>query len=170
MHKRTFAFVALWGVVMGALGWMSGCYGRNCEGETTFFGRKVGEGRLVAPDTWETSPTNSKWLPFPQQRVWVFETTDLGSRVPYDIDVFVSAAEDPVAENSNFVQAGGNLAEISGVGEGRFVVKNGTCADYFVRVVARAAPQAPPAPPVSTADASADAGDAGDGGDAEAGP
>jgi hypothetical protein len=60
--------------------------------------------------------------------------------------------------------AGGNLSELSGVGPNRFVLRNGTCAEYFVRVVVEVPPKPTQIAPGSPGevDASAEAGDAGD--------
>ncbi len=154
--RSVMLLVAVWSTVMGAVALVPGCYGRNCEGETAAYGRVPGEGRMVAPDAWESNPIDGKWLPFPRQRSWVFEMRDLGQRTPYLPEVFISGNENPSAENGNFTLAGGNLAEVSSVGPGRMTVKNDTCADYFVRVVAHA----PPNPPVVTPPIG-DAGDAG---------
>lgn len=161
-RRRTTALVLLWVIVMTAVLAASGCYGRNCEGEVTYFGRVAGEGRMVSPDDWESMTWNEKWLPFPRQRVWVIEMKELGPRTPFKINVYLSAQENPGAEDGNLTQGGGNLTEISGIRPGTMTVKNGTCADYYLRVTAEASPL-PPAPTASTA---TDAGTS----DADAGP
>ena len=160
--KRVAAVVGLWAVVMGAASAVAGCYGHNCDdNDIQFYGSKEGEGRLLSADTWETGPIDGDWLPFPRRRAWVFDTTALGNdRVPYDITPYVSAQANWRNEGGNFTHGAGNLAEISGVGGGQVVVKNGTCADYYVRVVVEAAPRPP-----SASSSSSDAGT-----DAEAGP
>lgn len=167
-RRRTTALVLLWVIVMIAVATASGCYGRNCEGETTYFGRVVGEGRMASPDKWESMPYNAKWLPFPRQRVWVIEMKDLGLRTPFDIDVELSAQENPIGEGGNLTKGGGNLTEISGIGPGAVTVKNGTCADYYLRVTAEASP----VPSGATTSTATDAGtsDADSGADADAGP
>lgn len=166
-RRRTTALVLLWVIVMVAVAAASGCYGRNCEGETTYFGRTAGEGRMASPDEWESMAFDAKWLPFPRQRVWVFEMKDLGLRTPFKVDVYLSAQENPVSENGNLTPGGGNLTEISGIGPGRMTVKNGTCADYYLRVVAEASPAPSGSPSTTPADAgtSTDAAS-----DADAGP
>jgi len=146
---------------MIAVSFASGCYGHNCDGDVQVYGRNSGEGRLLSADLWESSPIDGAWLSFPKQRVWIFEINDIGDREPQIITPYVSAQENPSGEGANFTTAAGNLAEISSVQKGRMVVKNGTCADYFLRVVVLAAPNPPPAPTPVVADA---------GGDAEAGP
>ena len=165
-RRRTTALVLLWVIVMIAVAAASGCYGRNCEGEVTYFGRNLGEGRMANADEWESMPYDSKWLPFPRQRVWGLVMKDMGLRTPFKIDVSLSAQENPIAENGNFVPGGGNLTEISGVGPGTMTVKNGTCADYYLRVTAEARPVPTGATP-STPD---DAGTSDAASDADGGP
>ncbi|MBX3191779.1 MAG: hypothetical protein KF819_32615 [Labilithrix sp.] len=159
------ALVALWATVMLGVGLASGCYGRNCEGEVLAFGSKPGEGRLINADTWASGPMDGRWLPFPRQRVWVFDLKDLGDRIPQFPMPFVSAQEDPVLLDGNFTVGAGNIAEISAVGPGRIAVRNGTCADYYLYLVVTASPLpgatssgAVPEADASTDAASADAG------------
>ena len=161
-RRRILAIFALWTVVMVAASFASGCYGHNCDGSTLVYGRNAGEGRLLSADLWESGPIDGAWLPFPRQRAWIFELPDLGERVPQVITPYVSAQADPSHESGNFAIAAGNLADISSVAKNQVVVHNGTCADYYLRVVVEAAPLPPSASiPSSVPDA---------GGDAEAGP
>ena len=156
------AVVVLWTVVMVAVAFASGCYGHTCDGEVTTYGRNAGEGRLFAADKWESGPIDGVWLDFPKQRAWIFDLHELGGRTPTVVTPYVSAQADPVHDFGNFTVAAGNLAEISAVAPDQVVIHNGTCADYFLRVVVEAAPRAPNASvpsPISDA-----------GGDAEAGP
>jgi hypothetical protein len=154
---------ALWTTLMVSISVASGCYGRNCEGDVVVFGKNPGEGRLFSADKWESGPTDGVWLDFPKQRVWIFDLHELGGRTPAIVTPYVSAQADPVHElGGNFTIAAGNLAEISGAVPDQVVVHNGTCADYFLRVVVEAPPRAPEASlPSPIPDA---------GGDAEAGP
>lgn len=162
-RKRVMAIVALWTVVMGAVSFASGCYGHTCDGEVKFFGRNPGEGRLFTADKWESSAIDGVWLDFPKQRAWIFDLHELGGRTPTVVTTYVSAQADPNHEpGGNFTLAAGNLAEVSAVAPDQVVIHNGTCADYFVRVVVEAAPRAPNA---SLPSSIPDAGD-----DAEAGP
>lgn len=162
-RKRVMAVVVLWATVMLSVGLASGCYGHTCDGEVTFFGRNPGEGRLFTADKWESGPFDGVWLDFPKQRAWIFDLHELGGRVPAVVTAYVSAQQDPSHEpGGNSTLAAGNLAEISGVAPDQVVIHNGTCADYFLRVVVEAPPRAPSASlPSPIPDA---------GGDAEAGP
>ena len=141
--RRVIAIVTLWVVVMVAVAFASGCYGRNCDGSVAVYGHDPGEGRLLSADLWESSPVDGIWLDFPKQRAWIFDLHDLGDRVPQVITPYVSAQADPVHEGGNFTIAAGNLAEISGVQNNQVVIHNGTCADYFLRLTVEAAPRAP---------------------------
>ncbi len=157
------ASVALWTVVMGAVSFEAGCYGHICDGDVQIYGRNSDEGRLFTADKWESGAIDGKWLPFPKQRVWIFDLHELGGRTPVVVIPYVSAQSDPDHEvGGNFTIAAGNLAEISATNPDQVVIHNGTCADYFLRVVVEAAPRAPNASvPTPIPDA---------GGDAEAGP
>ena len=163
--RRAVALVALWAIVMGALAFASGCYGHNCDGDTQFWGRNAGEGRLLDVDRWESSPLDGDWIPFTKQRVWFFEMRDLGERTPDVILPYISAEKNPVRDNGNWTLGSGNLAEQSNAGPGRVAIKNNTCADYYIRLVVVASPR-PPNAPLPDASAPADAST----GDAEAGP
>ena len=151
-RARLLAAVSLWSIVTASVAAASGCYGRICDGDVQFYGRNPGEGRLIGPDEWESSPIDGKWLPFPRQRAWVFQATALGDRVPHDIIPYISAQETPNTDpGGNFTHGAGNLAEIFGIGNGQFIVKNGTCADYYIRVTAEAPPRPPAAAPAGDA-------------------
>ena len=159
--RRVVALVALWAVVMISVGFASGCYGHNCDGNVLVFGHNPGEGRLLSPDVWESNPIDGVWLDFPRQRAWIFDLHDLGDRVPQIITPYVSAQADPQHEpGGNFTVAAGNIAELSGVQNDQVVVHNGTCADYFLRVTVEAAPRSSSSSTSSTssADGGADSG------------
>ena len=144
-RKSVMAVVVLWTVVMVAVAFASGCYGHTCDGEVTVFGKNPGEGRLFSADKWESGPIDGLWLDFPKQRAWIFDLHALGGRVPAVVTPYVSAQADPVHESGNFTIAAGNLAEISAVAPDQVVIHNGTCADYYLRVVVEAPPIAPSA-------------------------
>lgn len=165
---RVAGLALVWALVTSAAALLPGCFGRNCEGTVEYFGRNPGEGALVNADTWESSPVGTRWLNFPRQRVWDFELRELGDREPRTIVPYVSASPNPAESGDNFVIGAGNLVELSGARKGHVTVKNGTCADYYLRLVVVAAPlpKSPSGdgggPPVS--DASSDAPDAADAG------
>lgn len=164
-RSRVVAMVTVWLLVMVATCLASGCYGRNCQGITTSYGRVPGEGRLLDADTWESSPVDGQWLDFSQQRIWFFDISALGDRTPDLIIPYVSAESAPFPEQGNFVIGAGNIAEISSATKGSVVLKNGTCADYYLRLVVKTSPRPPnapnastPAPVLSSPEAGADAG------------
>lgn len=134
---------------------LSSCYGRNCEGAQRQFGLDAGDGRMLDSNTWESSPSDGDWLPFPRQSITFF-TLPFGGRTPGWWLGYVSGQQRPNTGNST--TGAGNLTEFTGVGPNTLAVINDTCSDYFVRVVA----WAPPLPtPGSETDASTDSGDAG---------
>lgn len=147
------------------------CLTRACDPSQEIFGLKEGEGRLLDEDTWESSPLDGKWLPYPHQRTWVlFYGGYMKGRTPTSVQVFLSADERPNQAGSNFTQGGGDVVKMYNVTSDSMGLVNGTCADYFVRVVVKA-PRFPP-PADAGADGPVEAGlDAsGDDAGAEASP
>ena len=178
MNRTALVFGLFWAAVTAAVALVPGCYGRTCEASGETYGTEPGEGRMIDADTWESSQIDGKWLFYPGARVWGFEVLAWGDRRPVEIDAYVSASEAPHSPDTAFGQsakAGGNLAELSGIGQNRLVIRNGTCAQYWLRVVVHLEPRPPQGavPPPSMdagVDAGADASDAAtDAGDAEAG-
>lgn len=142
--RRVLSLAVFWLATTGSTMAFVGCYGHNCDGGQTFFGANPGEGRLLDADTWETTPVNGPWLPFPKQQTYFFDLRDLGTdRTPDLVVPYISAQANPLAEGGNYTIGAGNLAEISGADLGRVAVHNGTCADYYIRVVVQASPRAP---------------------------
>lgn len=115
------------------------CLTRACDPSQELFGLKEGEGRLLDEDTWESSPLDGKWLPYPHQRTWVlFYGGYMKGRTPTSVQVFLSADERPNQAGSNFTQGGGDVVKMYNVTSDSMGLVNGTCADYFVRVVVKA--------------------------------
>jgi hypothetical protein len=170
--RRLGALLFLWAAVTGGMLALTACYGENCNGSSGGYGNKPGEGRMIDENTWESSPMDGKWLHFSSGHIWFFEVPELGERTPFRVETYLSPVEDPNVFHperapSNFTMGGGNLAELSGVGPNRFIVRNGTCAEYFVRVVVEVPPRPDSIAPgtVGGVDASVDAGaDASDAG------
>jgi hypothetical protein len=150
---------ALWLVTSGVVAAIGGCYTQSsCSGDSVNYGRGANEGRLLDANTWESSPVNGPWLPFPHQRFYAFDLHELGDRTPDLILPYVSAQADPTHESGgNATLGSGNLTEISGADTGRVTIHNGTCADYYLRLVVVASPIGTSAAPPAQADASADA-------------
>jgi hypothetical protein len=150
-RRRLVFLAALWLAGTGVALAMPGCYGRNCEGDTQTWGLNPGEGRMLDDNTWESSSQDGKWLPFPRQRYWRFDLRVLGGRTPAVVIPYVSANDNP--NNTPFQNAtigGGNLAEITGVHPDAVTIHNGTCSDYFLRLVVVTAARPPE---TNTADA-----------------
>jgi hypothetical protein len=134
-------------VVSGAIFAAQGCYGRICEGSTGVFGTKPGEGRMLDENTWESTPLDAPWLPFPGARTWIIDMPQLGGRRPQIVIPYVSASPEPVRNGQSFTPGGGNIAELYNPHPDHIEVKNGTCAEYYLRVVVIAAPLPPKQPP-----------------------
>lgn len=161
---------AMTATVPGAL---SGCFTPGCDYE--FVTVESHQGFFTDADTWESSPLYGEWMEFPGQRNLGLRP-DFGGRVPDWYVAYISVARspqslEPDATRQGFSVAAGNAAIFNWVGPNSIDVFNGTCANYYIRVVVHA-PPFPTAPPVDEDagdggdDAGADAaGDAGDGGD-----
>ena len=150
-RRRIVAIVVLWTAVMAAVCVMAGCYGHNCDGDTVAYGRNTGEGRLLDADTWESSAIDGDWISFSKQRIWIFQMKELGERTPFEIIPYISAEQNP-NRDGNWTLGSGNIVEQSQVGPGQIVLKNNTCADYFIRVVVHVPPRPQdPTPPLADA-------------------
>lgn len=169
MRSVTRAIVRHWPRAAGVLGGLgvllmlfatssatTACQARSCEYSGSDFGRNPGEGRLIDANTWESTPAEGSWLPFPGERYWYFYPP-FPKRKIARVNVFISPSADPNA-GSQYTLASGNVAVIRqfadpGNRENPGIsVGNDTCAEFFVRVVVDAYPAA------ADADASADAG------------
>jgi hypothetical protein len=161
---RTFFAVPLLGMaaLVALASNETACLTDACKGEYSVWGN-LGQGNLIERDVWQSTPIDGEWVPFPHAGRVDF-VHPLG-RQPYEILVWISAEKRPLP-SANFTLGGGDVASVYRADLGVVGVQNGTCADYYVRVVLRAAPS--PLPDVS--DAGADVGlDGGDGGLVEAG-
>jgi len=146
VKSYVFVFLGLWLTVAFVVFAAPGCYGRNCEGELETFGVDAGQGEMVSPTQWESTPTVGPWLSFPRQRAYVFDIRALGGRTPYDWNVFLSAASQPNVGGPNAgnqTTGAGNIALVQNIGPNRIDVFNDTCSDYYMRLVVTV----PPLPP-----------------------
>lgn len=103
-------------------------------------------GHLLDPYTWESTPI-TQGLPYGAQHEWELHARGLSGRI-YEVVPYIAAAlpPDPTKEAVQWVVAPGNLAEIKIINgaEPIILVHNDTCAEYYLRVVVRAAPDAGP--------------------------
>ena len=142
------------------------CQDRTCTGSFADFGRAPFQGELIDPDTWESTPQGSKWLPYPGQRSWFFFPRGLERRQIASVLVYISPVESPNDPGGQYTVASGNVATIRTFADPAdpqllnpgVQVGNDTCADFFVRVVVRAYP----AGDAGLVDAAAPAQEAGD--------
>ena len=148
----------VWAILGGGALVFSACYGRNCEGAQFTYGLDAGEGEMLDENTWESNPVTGTWLTFPRQHSYVF-SIPFGGRTPYDVTPYVSGQ--PVPTTGNWTIGSGNLTE-QNWSPNQALIINDTCSDYYLRIVAKAAPFGPSdggATPATTtaADASTDA-------------
>ncbi len=140
----------------------AGCLTKACDAtfvSTAELPEDAAKGGLLDENTWQSSPIDGEWIAFPHQ-IRLELRHPLG-RQPYEVLIWISAQKKPL-EASNFTLAGGDSATVFRVQPGNVAIQNGTCADYFVRVVLRAAPAIPPADAGAVSEA--------DGGGTEGGP
>ena len=125
------------------------CTTRDCIGTL----HDAPDGELVGPDTWESSPITGTWVHYGPQDALQVQIPAFANRTVVDTQVFLSPAPQPEdSVGDNYAEASGNLAEFqyvgTGPGAGDFVgepvlgfrVLNGTCADYYARVLVVVAP------------------------------
>lgn len=141
---------------------LAGCFRDDCS--PTGSSVEANEGRMVDANTWESAPVDGIWKEF-SGADYIYFRGDFGGRQPYAWDVYVSVSANPVRDLNSYTQASGNIALVNGWGPNQIAVSNGTCSQYYVRVVLYAPPFPPPAP---AADAGNVDGATNDGGDAAA--
>jgi len=148
------------------------CAERTCEGQGLDYGRKPGEGSLVDPDTWESTPPEGKWLHYPAQRTYfIFPGGLLGPKRIAKVTVYISPMDQPNPDGQ-YTIASGNVAivrQFPDLGDPRLPglsVRNDTCAEFWARIVVEAYPLPPSDAGVDAADG--DAGDASDDGSSDA--
>src|SRR5690606_12910433 len=87
---------------------------------------------------------DGEWLWYPRQRWYTFDVPALEGRTPWLILPYVSAVPDPMhMPGGNMVVGAGNIATIHAVSPNRWAIKNETCSDYYLQVVALVPPRAP---------------------------
>jgi hypothetical protein len=93
-------------------------------------------GGITSDTRYESSELYGTWLHFPGGRRYRL-LHGLGE-APTDVTVYLAFREDPLRENAtgNVSTATGNVALIEAVTDEHVQVRNDTCSEYFVRVVA----------------------------------
>jgi hypothetical protein len=144
-------------VLVAALFANEGCLTDACKGGVTSFGDAPGQGSFIDENTWQSVEVDADWLRFPHQTRIDFKHP-LG-RAPYEVLVWISAEQRPVERpGANFTLAGGDVATISAQRADTISVYNGTCADYYVRILARAAARPPKVDASEPSDGGAEGG------------
>jgi hypothetical protein len=179
-RRRLIFFALLWIVIVGLVALASpGCYGRNCEAGLQTFGTDPGQGRMIDENTWESSPQEGEWIPYPKQVFLSINIPGLNGRTPQIVLPYISAAPNPRKTGSTQTLGGGNLALIVNVSPNHVDLINDSCSDYYLRLVVVASPfpsgDASVATPTTDSDAGTNSGDASGaaadtGADSEGGP
>ena len=87
--------------------------------------------------TWQSAPAGGPWLDFPGNATVTFHYP-AGFRCATDWQAYVSTAQLQGDGGGTFVEASGQLAELSMEAPDGITVTNATCAEYFLYVVAHA--------------------------------
>jgi hypothetical protein len=177
-RRRLILFALLWiGLVAGVALASPGCYGRNCEGGIEPFGTDPGQGRMIDENTWESSPMEGEWLPYPKQRFYTINIPGLNGRTPQVVLPYLSAAPNPRKTGANWTLGSGNLTLMVNASPNHIDIINDSCSDYYLRLVVIASPfpsgdASIATPTTAEGDAGTNSGDASadTGADSEAGP
>lgn len=98
-------------------------------------------GTTTSEGLYYSSPLHGGWLHFPGGKRYDL-VHDLGF-VPQDIDIWLSFSENGVGEdeqNSTIAPSAGNSAVLQLVNDEFIRIKNDTCSEFWVRVVASGRP------------------------------
>jgi hypothetical protein len=88
---------------------------------------------------WESSSMSGPWLDFPGGRTYIFFWPPaFAGLTPYELHAYVSTSQN--GADSQFVVDPGYVSTFSGANGLGVTVFNGACAEYFLRVEARASP------------------------------
>ncbi len=114
----------------------AGCQTHQCDDSFAVFE----SGATIDSTTWETTQIDQPWIDFPGARDYELRFSQFANRRVVSIEPYVSFAREPNRNLDDFTLASGDIAELHEVGNGTVKVRNGTCADLFLRVVVRFAP------------------------------
>jgi hypothetical protein len=138
---------ALGGALLAAVGALAlapvaatpACTTHQCDGSSV----SITTGRMVDPDTWESSAVDEPWLDYPGERLYFISYPYDVHRPPVSSEAYVALGPTSnTTSGENWVEAAGNLAEFSYLSSAGFLVKNDTCARYYARFVVHFAPAA----------------------------
>lgn len=154
---------------LGFVGATASCLTDACADSEVKFGATPGEGSLVDENTWQSTPLDGQWIPYPHHRTYVFNFGGkFRGRRPSAAYVYISANDKPNDFGSNFTLAGGDTATIGLLNEDGMYLRNNTCADYYVRVLVEMEP-VKASPDAGASDAAGDTDAPSDGAAREAG-
>ena len=116
---------------------LAGCFADDCRYAREDFPPETG--RFIDADTWESTPMNGTWHDFPGQKELVFFPPFGGRDVAY-FETLLSVSPNPYQDGNLVTEGAGNVALYRSFYLDRFSVNNGTCSQYYIRVVAHAYP------------------------------
>lgn len=159
LRSRLFAApcVLACGLVVGtaSLSATTGCTTHECDTSCIWIGAPAPDGSTCASGTapsaslhhrsggelvWESSPMEGTWLDFPGAVSYTFilpaeMTTALQNGwTLLAPTVWISTAANQIDGGGTAAPAAGQLAEVNGMSVYGFVVTNGACAEYSIRV------------------------------------
>lgn len=129
----------LWAVVGSlACAASTGCVSVGCDRDGDRPQRYSGGATNAARSFYQTSNVDGPFLYFPPGRSYRLEHGL--SEVPVDFDVDLSFDEYPLTGGGGFAESAGNQVIFEAVTDTYIEVRNDTCAEFFIRVIARVAP------------------------------
>jgi hypothetical protein len=150
------------------------CATRECLPSDTL--NYTSGGDFPDPNTWESTPVDGNWLHYQPVSAIYIEIPEFANREVLTTTAYISGvynpnavAVGPNAVTNNYAEASGNLAEFQQVRTVPSIlnadekvlaltVVNGTCAEYYIRIVVTAAPAEAGGDDAGDAGADTDAG------------
>lgn len=141
-------FAVLAGGALALLAPTTSCATHACDGHSAFLVDSNGKptaGDMVDRDTWESTPLGgTPWLHFGPSQTYTFRIPAFAKRTLVTTDAYVSVDSNPDQVGSAWTNGAGNIVlfghPFSSDTDFTIDVANGTCGDYYVRIVLRAAP------------------------------
>jgi hypothetical protein len=117
---------------------LTGCQDCDTTGQTPI---DYTQGTTNASRThYESSPVHGEWLHFPAGRVYVLETNMVDGSLSVQSWVAFPDDHDSGKNPASYTEAAGNQVIIEDGDQRHIKIRNDTCAEFFVRIVANVAP------------------------------
>ncbi|HEX2734609.1 MAG TPA: hypothetical protein VHM70_23555 [Polyangiaceae bacterium] len=138
MRATSRQFAAAWTASFAAALISAGCVSQVCNTDGQDPQRYSGGHTNAAKTFYESSPASGPFLYFPVGRTYQLEHGL--SEMPSDYHAFLAFEEAPLEHKEGFAQAAGNEVMFEVVNDRIIQVRNDTCAELYLRVVATVAP------------------------------